>query len=83
MVLEDIAGGFVAGAPAPRLIPDRREAIGAAVELARPGDTVLLLGKGHERSIEYADHVQPWDEVAEAYSAAQTHDSEISGMIAT
>ena len=82
-ILEDIARGFVPGTPAPRLIPDRREAIGAAVELARPGDTVLLLGKGHERSVEYADHVQPWDEVTEAYSALQTHDSKISGMIAT
>ncbi len=75
LILKDIAEGFVSGAPAPRLIPDRREAIGAAVGLARPGDTVLLLGKGHERSIEYADHVQPWDEVTEAYSALQTHDS--------
>ena len=82
-ILEDIARGFVPGTPAPRLIPNRREAIGAAVELARPGDTVLLLGKGHERSVEYADHVQPWDEVTEAYSALQTHDSKISGMIAT
>ena len=83
LILRDIADGFVPWAPAPRLIPDRREAIGAAVGLARPGDTLLLLGKGHERSIEYADHVQPWDEVTEAYAALQTHDSRISGMIAT
>ena len=79
LILRDIAGGFVPGAPAPTFIPDRREAIGAAVELARPGDTVLLLGKGHEHSMEYADHVQPWDEVGEACLALQTHDSTLSG----
>lgn len=30
------------------LIPDRREAIGLAVRLARKGDIVLIAGKGHE-----------------------------------
>jgi UDP-N-acetylmuramoyl-L-alanyl-D-glutamate--2,6-diaminopimelate ligase len=29
-------------------IPDREEAIAAALRMARPGDTVLLVGKGHE-----------------------------------
>jgi UDP-N-acetylmuramoyl-L-alanyl-D-glutamate--2,6-diaminopimelate ligase len=28
---------------------DRAEAIGAALDLAAPGDTVLVAGKGHER----------------------------------
>lgn len=71
LILRDIAAGFAAGAPAPRLIPDRRAAIDAAVGAARPGDTVLLLGKGHERTIEYADHAQPWDEAAAARAALQ------------
>ncbi len=44
------------------LIPDRREAIATALRLAKPGDAVLLLGKGHELSIEYADGPTPWDE---------------------
>ena len=75
LILKDIAAGFVSGAPEPKLIPDRREAIGAAMGLARPGDTVLLLGKGHEHTIEHAAHVQPWDEVTEARSALQTQHS--------
>jgi UDP-N-acetylmuramoyl-L-alanyl-D-glutamate--2,6-diaminopimelate ligase len=31
-----------------RMIPDRREAIGAAISEARSGDMVLIAGKGHE-----------------------------------
>jgi UDP-N-acetylmuramoyl-L-alanyl-D-glutamate--2,6-diaminopimelate ligase len=54
------------------LIPDRRAAIAAAIARARPGDVVLLAGKGHERSILYAGSGVPWDErrVAEECLAA-------------
>ena len=48
------------------LIADRREAIRAAFERARPGDLVLLLGKGHEGCIFYADYALPWDEAGVA-----------------
>ena len=51
------------------LIADRREAIEAAFERARPGDVVLLAGKGHEQSILYGDRTQPWDEAAAARDA--------------
>jgi UDP-N-acetylmuramoyl-L-alanyl-D-glutamate--2,6-diaminopimelate ligase len=58
------------------LIPDRREAITAAIALARPGDVVLLAGKGHERSILYARSEVAWDErhVAEECLAAAGYD---------
>jgi UDP-N-acetylmuramoyl-L-alanyl-D-glutamate--2,6-diaminopimelate ligase len=49
-----------------RLIEDRAEAIRTALQEARPGDVVLLAGKGHERTLERDDEVLPWDEVAEA-----------------
>ena len=42
------------------LIPNRREAISRAFTLAERGDTVLLLGKGHEKNIIYADGPIPW-----------------------
>ena len=48
------------------VIADRRAAIEAAIERARPTDIVLLAGKGHERSIIGPDGPQPWDERAEA-----------------
>ncbi|HOJ99364.1 MAG TPA: UDP-N-acetylmuramoyl-L-alanyl-D-glutamate--2,6-diaminopimelate ligase [Termitinemataceae bacterium] len=53
------------------LIPDRPTAIRKAFSLARPGDVVLLLGKGHENSIIYADRVMPYDEIGEARRALE------------
>ena len=44
------------------VIPDRREAIFRALDLARPGDTVILCGKGHEITQETGGHRLPMDE---------------------
>ena len=41
---------------------DRREAIALALELARPGDTVMLAGKGHETYQIVGTEKQPFDE---------------------
>lgn len=43
-------------------VPDRRAAIRAAFMYARPGDLVVLTGKGHERSIIVGRERVPWDE---------------------
>jgi UDP-N-acetylmuramoyl-L-alanyl-D-glutamate--2,6-diaminopimelate ligase len=43
-------------------VPDRRVAIRAAFARARPGDLVVLAGKGHERSIIVGRERVPWDE---------------------
>jgi UDP-N-acetylmuramoyl-L-alanyl-D-glutamate--2,6-diaminopimelate ligase len=51
------------------LVPDRREAIRQAVALARPGDLVLLAGKGHEATLEREDEIIAWDEAEEARRA--------------
>jgi UDP-N-acetylmuramoyl-L-alanyl-D-glutamate--2,6-diaminopimelate ligase len=51
------------------IILDRRAAIRRVVEMAGPGDTVLLAGKGHERSMITAAGAEPWDERAEAEEA--------------
>jgi len=51
------------------LIPDRPLAIRKALSLANEGDLVLLLGKGHENSIIYADKTMPFDEIAETEKA--------------
>jgi UDP-N-acetylmuramoyl-L-alanyl-D-glutamate--2,6-diaminopimelate ligase len=45
------------------LVPDRTAAIQFALNRASRDDTVLLLGKGHEKTIERADGEHPWDEI--------------------
>ncbi len=52
-------------------IPDRSQAIKFAITQAKPGDTVLLVGKGHEYTLERSTEVIPWDEVAEAHRALE------------
>jgi len=42
--------------------PDRAAAIGQAVEAARPGDVVLIAGKGHEQGQESAGKTVPFDD---------------------
>ncbi|MFA5793617.1 MAG: UDP-N-acetylmuramoyl-L-alanyl-D-glutamate--2,6-diaminopimelate ligase [Candidatus Brocadiia bacterium] len=42
--------------------PDRYSAIKKAIELARPGDLVLLAGKGHETYQIFRDVVKPFDD---------------------
>ena len=51
------------------VIADRRTAIEAALERARPGDIVLLAGKGHEQAIIGPDGPVPWNERDEAEAA--------------
>jgi len=51
------------------IIPNRPQAIRRAISLAKEGDLVLLLGKGHENSIIYKDHTDPYDEIQEARQA--------------
>jgi len=52
-------------------IEDRAQAIAHAVAMARPGDTVLLAGKGHERSILVGTQKLPWDERLAAEEAVR------------
>jgi UDP-N-acetylmuramoyl-L-alanyl-D-glutamate--2,6-diaminopimelate ligase len=44
------------------VIDDRPAAIAHAVELAGPGDVILLAGKGHEKTIIYGSEGRWWDE---------------------
>lgn len=54
------------------LVPNREEAIGFAfTQATSPDDMVVLLGKGHEKTIERADGEYPWNESDVARSALQ------------
>jgi len=50
-ILEDMSKHLPLGEPS-RVIIDRHEAIAYAVSLCQPGDTLLVLGKGHENGQE-------------------------------
>ncbi|MGH7237027.1 MAG: Mur ligase family protein [Candidatus Saccharimonadales bacterium] len=55
------------------LVHDRTEAINFALRRGKNSDdTVLLLGKGHEKTIERLDGEHPWDEIATAREALQS-----------
>lgn len=50
---------------------DRAGAIRRAVRAARPGDTVVILGKGHEQSIVVDGRKLPWSDVAAVRDAVE------------
>jgi len=43
-------------------VPDRGNAIRAAVKAAEPGDLVIVCGKGHEQSMCFGETEFPWDD---------------------
>jgi UDP-N-acetylmuramoyl-L-alanyl-D-glutamate--2,6-diaminopimelate ligase len=51
-------------ASAVRVVPDRAEAIAAAVAVSRAGDTLVVAGKGHEQGQEIAGVIHPFDDAA-------------------
>jgi len=70
-IIEEIQRGLsrTGGASQTLAIVDRREAIAKAVEVARPGDLVLVAGKGHEKYQVIGNRVLPFDDVAVAREA--------------
>jgi UDP-N-acetylmuramoyl-L-alanyl-D-glutamate--2,6-diaminopimelate ligase len=55
-------GVRASGNPHVLAIPDRREAISAALSLATEGDVIVVAGKGHENEQIFADHRIPFDD---------------------
>lgn len=63
--LTQIFADMKAGVTAPdkiTWIDDRRRAISLALDMAKPGDCLLIAGKGHESYQEFADTVIPFDD---------------------
>jgi len=54
------------------LLPNRREAIQRACDMAEAGDLVLIAGKGHERTLNINGRDLPWDEETVAREAIRT-----------
>ncbi|MBQ3309599.1 UDP-N-acetylmuramoyl-L-alanyl-D-glutamate--2,6-diaminopimelate ligase [Candidatus Saccharibacteria bacterium] len=53
------------------LIPDRTAAIEQAISIAKKGDIVLILGKGHEKTILRADGPHPFEDLKVTKKAIQ------------
>lgn len=68
VILDEVRAGMTG--PAEVVVePDRAQAIRLAVSLARPGDVVLLAGKGHETVQMVGEQARPFDDRAEAARA--------------
>jgi len=77
IILKQIADGAISQGKTENkdmfIVHNREEAIGFAMTLAtNKEDTVVLLGKGHEKTIERADGEYPWDETGAAKAALES-----------
>jgi UDP-N-acetylmuramoyl-L-alanyl-D-glutamate--2,6-diaminopimelate ligase len=65
-IVAEIEAGARAGGGPYEVEPDRRAAIRRALAAARPGDLVLIAGKGHETGQQVGDRILPFDDRAVA-----------------
>ncbi|HLC03701.1 MAG TPA: hypothetical protein VJK02_11740, partial [Anaerolineales bacterium] len=76
-ILEDMAEGAKAGGGVEGenfwRVPDRGQAIRQAVQMARPGDLVMVCGKGHEQSMCFGEVEHPWDDRVGVRAALAEH----------
>lgn len=70
-ILKDIEAGVKPLTDKYELISDRREGIYKAVRLAKPGDTVVIAGKGHEDYEIFKDKTIHFDDVEVASEALE------------
>ncbi|MGE5508266.1 MAG: UDP-N-acetylmuramoyl-L-alanyl-D-glutamate--2,6-diaminopimelate ligase [Chitinophagales bacterium] len=81
-ICAEVAAGLARTAPGPggwRVMVDRREAIEHALSLARPGDLVLIAGKGHETYQVFADRTIHFDDREVVREALARHGGSLHG----
>ncbi|HUD19701.1 MAG TPA: UDP-N-acetylmuramoyl-L-alanyl-D-glutamate--2,6-diaminopimelate ligase [Patescibacteria group bacterium] len=64
VIMDAIQTGIKSSVPVYRY-PNRGKAIAYALSIARPGDLVIITGKGHERSLCRGTKEYPWSDQAE------------------
>lgn len=69
-IIEEVMSG-IDSTRHPIVEPDRGRAIEAAVAMARPGDVIMILGKGHERGQEIGGRVLAFDDRAVGRAALE------------
>lgn len=60
-ILSQMTSGITVADPS-QVIADRREAVKYAVSIAKDGDTILLLGKGHESGQDIGGVIHDFDD---------------------
>jgi UDP-N-acetylmuramoyl-L-alanyl-D-glutamate--2,6-diaminopimelate ligase len=79
-ILAGAARGLALGALPVVALADRREAIERAIATAKPGDVVLIAGKGHEQGQEFSEGRKvPFDDVAVAREALRARHTPAAG----
>lgn len=79
---QQIIADILAGVPQPvrvQVVPERAAAIEQAIRMARPGDAVLIAGKGHEQEQITGDERRPFSDVAVAKAALTAAGSDRAG----
>jgi len=71
-IIDEIASGIKKKDAKVFRLPNRKNAIEAAIEMASKGDLVVITGKAHERSMNYGDKEMPWDEYKIVWDAINT-----------
>jgi UDP-N-acetylmuramoyl-L-alanyl-D-glutamate--2,6-diaminopimelate ligase len=61
-IIAEIEPGAARGGGSYAVEPDRRRAIAMALAEAKPGDVVVIAGKGHETGQQFADRTVPFDD---------------------
>ncbi len=71
-IIDEIASGIKKKDAKVFKLPNRKNAIEAAIEMAGNGDLVLITGKAHEKSMTYGNKEYPWDEYKVIENAIKT-----------
>ncbi len=71
-IIDEIASGIKKKDAKVFKLPNRKNAIEAAVEMAGKGDLVVITGKAHEKSMTYKHIDLPWDEYKIVWDAITT-----------
>ena len=75
-IIEDIITGISKTDGEYEVVQDRAEAICRAIQEAKPGDTVLIAGKGHEDYQIFADKTIHFDDLEQAQLAVKKAEAE-------
>lgn len=71
-IIDEIASGVKRKDAKVFKLPNRKNAIEAAIETAGKGDLVVITGKAHEKSMTYGNKDLPWDEYKIVEEAIKT-----------